>query len=274
MGGKSSASPPDYSALAASSAESAKLESQTSREQLDWAKQQYADQAPYTNAYLKSMTASTDQQLANAQSDRARYENIYQPVEDQFVSTAQNWNAPSRAQQQAAAAEADVATQFDAQRKAALGSLESYGIDPSQTRFGALDLGTRVSQAAAMAQAGTQSRRETEAMGLSLQGEAINIGKGYPGQVSNAYAGATQAGQAGITSGLNTSQTYGNLMGTANQWAGTSNQAMGVGAGIAGSQGQYATGVNAANAQQSASTMQGIGSLAGAAIGAGALIAV
>ena len=37
MGGKSSASPPDYSALAASSAESAKLESQTSREQLDWA---------------------------------------------------------------------------------------------------------------------------------------------------------------------------------------------------------------------------------------------
>lgn len=274
MGGKGGGgSSPDFSALAASSAHAADLQSVTSREQLDWAKQQYADMAPQTKAYMESMTSATDQQMANAQTDRARYENIYQPVENQFVSTAQNWNSPARANQQAAAAEADVATQFEAQRKQALGSLESYGIDPSQTRFGALDLGTRVSQAAAQAAAGTQSRRETEAMGLSLQGEAINIGKGYPGQVSNAYAGATQAGQAGINSGLNTSTTYGNLMGTANQWAGTSNQAMGIGGGIAGSQGQYATSQNALAAQQSASTMSAVGSIAGAAVGAG-IIAV
>jgi hypothetical protein len=259
---------PDFQALAASNSEAAHLQAKTSAEQLDWAKAQYADQAPATKAYMQSMTDSTNQQLANAQKDRARYESIYQPIESQFAQTAQGWNAPARANQQAAAAEADVGTQFEAQRKNALSSLESYGIDPSQTRFGALDLGTRVSQAAATAAAGTQSRRETEAMGLSLQGEAINIGKGYPGQVSQAYAGATQAGQAGINSGLNTSSTYGNLMGTANQWAATSNQALGMNTQLAGAQGQYGLGVIDANAKSSSATGQGIGMIAGAAIGA------
>lgn len=274
MGSKgSSPPPPDYSALAQSSAEAAQLQSQTSREQLDWAKAQYADMAPQTKAYMTAMTASTDQQMANAQTDRQRYEQVYQPMENQFVQTAQNWNSPERAQQQAAAAQADVATAYDAQRKNALSSLESYGIDPSQTRFGALDLGTRISQAAATAAAGTQSRQQTEAMGLSLQGEAINIGKGYPGQVSNAYAGATAAGNAGIGAGLNTSTTYGNLMGTANQWANSSNSAMGIGAGIASSQGQYATATNAANAQAGAGTAAGVGSIVGM-IGGGIAIAV
>lgn len=258
--GKQSAPPaPDYAALAASSAQAAQIQAQTSADQLAWAKQQYADMAPQTHAYMDAMTSNMNQQTSNAQQAQQTYNTTYLPIEQQFASQATNYNSPARAAQNEAAAQGDVASAFAGQRQAALTSLEGYGIDPSQTRFGALDLGTRVSQAAAMATAGTQSRLQTEAMGLSLEGQAINTGRGYPSQVNQSYQGAAASGGQGIQAGLNTSNTYGNLMGTANQWANTSNNALGVGANVAAAQGQYGLGIAQANAQQSA----GIGSLIG-----------
>lgn len=274
MGKQSQPAPPDYTALAQSSKEAAQIQAKTSADQLDWAKQQYADQAPQTKAYMDSMTSSMDAQTKNAQDAQDEYNKTYKPIEEQFASQASGYNSADRSAQASGAAQADVATAFAGQRQAALSSLEGYGIDPSQTRYGALDLGTRVSQAAAQATAGTQSRLQTEAMGMSLEGQAINTGRGYPSQVNQSYQGAAASGGAGISAGLNTSSTYGNLMGTANQWSNSSNQAMGVGAGIANSQGNYGAAIAGSNAQIAAGNAAGIGSLAGAAIGAGALIAV
>ena len=265
MGGKSKAPPPpDYSPVAQSSLEASKLQQQTSREQLDWAKEQYRDQAPRTSAYMDSMTRATDAQTINAAKDRQRYENIYQPTEDKFVRQANQWDSADRSNQQAGAAMADTASAFEASRKASTSTLESFGVDPSQTRYSALDLGTRISGAAAMASTATSSRLNTTGAGLSLQGEAINIGKGYPGQVSQSYAGATQAGGAGISAGLNTSSTYGNLMGTSVQYAGlaTQNRQGAMGAMKAGGDAaNAAAGINNANA---AATGQGIGTAVGA----------
>jgi hypothetical protein len=216
---------------------------------------------------MTSMTNNMDAQTKNAQDAQNFYDTTYKPIETQFANQATNYNSADRSAQASGQAQADVASTFAGQRQAALSSLEGYGIDPSQTRFGALDLGTRVSQAAAQATAGTQSRLQTEAMGLSLEGQAINTGRGYPSQVNQSYQGAAASGNAGISAGLNTSSTYGNLMGTANQWANTSNSAMGIGAGIASSQGNYGLGVMQSNAQQSA----GIGSLVGGIAVAGGI---
>lgn len=271
-GGKGGApAPPNYTALAQSSTEAAKIAGQTSREQLDWAKAQYADQAPITKQYMQSMIDSSQQNIANAKEAQARLQGTYYPIENKFAQEALSYNDPARAAQRSAAAQADVANAMTQQREASLQSLEGFGIDPSQTRYGALDLGTRISQAAAQATAGTQSRNQTEATGLSLQGEAINIGRGYPGQVAQAYGTATQAGNAGIASGLNTSSTYGNLMGSPATWAGMQASNLQGAAGIMhqGFQDQMSQfNANAAIAQNQSS---GIGSLMGAAIGAGAI---
>lgn len=230
MGGKQSApAPPDYSAIATASTQAAQIQAKTSQDQLDWAKQQYNDIAPTTKAYMQSMTDNSDAQTANAAKDRERYETVYQPIEDQFNKEATGWNSADRANQEAGGAMADVSNQFDAQRKNALLSLESYGIDPSQTRFAALDLGTRVQQAATEAAAGTQSRRNTEATALALQGESINIGKGYPGQVAQSYAGATSAGSAGIASANNSFATGASAMGNPTAWGSLANSSNGVG---------------------------------------------
>jgi hypothetical protein len=255
---------PDYSAVAQSSVDAAKIQAQTSQAQLDWAKQQYAQQAPLTNAYMQSMVDSTNQQTANAAKDRQRYEQIYQPVEDQFVKQATTWNSPARADQNAGAAMGDVATAMEASRKNSQAQLESYGIDPSQTRYGALDLSTRIAQASSQAAAGTQSRLNTEATGLSLEGEAINIGKGYPGQVAQSYAGATSAGSAGITAGLNTSSVYGNLEGTGTSWGALANSSNSTGTTALNTGFGNAMSAYNANTAATANQAKGIGQLIGA----------
>ena len=272
-GGKGSAPPaPNYAPLAQSSLEAANVAAKTSADQLDWAKQQYADQAPQTKAYMQSMIDSSNQNMQNAQEAQKRLQSTYYPIENQFAQEATQYNDPARAAQRSAAAQADVASTFAQQREASLQSLEGFGIDPSQTRYGALDLGTRISQAAAQAAAGTQSRNQSEATGMALQGEAINIGRGYPGQVAQSYSTASQTGGAGINAGLNTSSTYGNLMGSPATWAGLQASNLSNTANImnTGFQNQMA-GFNA-NAAIAQNTSSGIGSLAGAAIGAGAII--
>lgn len=263
--GSSAPPPPDYSGIASASAEAAKQQSETSRQQLDWSKEQWGQQWPVTQKYMQSMMDNSDAQTAAAAKDRARYEGTYQPLEDKLVSTATGWNSPVRAEQESGAAMADVSSAFEQQRKSALSTLESFGIDPSQTRFGALDLGTRVSQAAATAAAGTQSRKNTEATGLGLLGEAINIGKGYPGQVSQSYSGATQAGSAGITSGLNTANTYGNMMGTGLDWSKASSASLGQWGNTLNQGYQNASNSAQINQKGQADTMSGIGSLIGGA---------
>lgn len=265
MGGKSKAPPPpDYQPVAQSSMEAAKMQQKTSADQLAWAKEQYADQAPRTNAYMDTMTRASDAQAANAQTDRSRYASQYQPLEDRAVDRATTYDTMPRSQQQAASAMADTAAQFEGARRASTAGLEAYGIDPSSTRYAALDLGTRISGAAAMAGTATASRLNTIGTGLAMEGNAVNIGKGYPGQVTQSYAGATQAGGAGVSAGLNTSSTFGNLMGTSVQYAGLANQSTqgAMGAMRAGGEANNAAaGINNAN---SAATGQGIGTAVGA----------
>jgi len=276
---------PDYSAQAASSLESAKLSAQTSREQLDWAKQQYADQAPQTKAFMDQMLetsrqsqAAQTEQMANARKAQGYYESTYQPIESGMAREAQAYASPQRTAENAAMAQADVANTYAGQRNAALQTLEGYNIDPSQTRYGALDLGARISQAAAQAGAGTQSRLQTEAVGRGLQTQAANMGRGYPGQVTSEYGGATGAGTAaagqggaGINAGLNTSNIYGNMMGNPTAWTNAANTATntGITATNTGFQNQMA-GFNA-NAAIAQNTTSGIGGMVGAAAGVAAI---
>lgn len=272
MGGKGSPAPaPDYTPYAQASVEAAKIQSQSSADQLAWAKEQYADMAPLTKQYLGDMIASSELQYRNAVNDRTRYEQEYQPIEDAFNRKAMSWNSADRAEQQAGAAMGAVSQQFEQARSQNLAQLESFGIDPSQTRYGALDLGTRVSQAATQASAGTQSRLNTEATSLALQGEAINIGKGYPGQIAQSWSGATQAGSAGISAGNQTASTFGNLMGTATQWGALSNNSMGGALDAAKAKGNYELSATGLRNQAAGDTARGIGSLIGAGVSIAAL---
>ena len=228
MGKKSDApDPPDYSELAKASEKSAQYAYELAVRQQDWAESTYLDNKGVSDLVIEKALGALDKQQAIADEDRERYETIYQPLEEQLAAEAESYASAERQEKEAGAAEADVAAQFAAARQTAQDRLESYGVDPSQTRSGALDLGTRVAEAAAQASAGNQARTQTENIGRALRSEAINVGKGYPAQIQSAQAGALGAGNQAANTGLATTASGANTMGTGQGWQGLGNSAIG-----------------------------------------------
>ena len=299
MGSKapSAPPPPNFAPVAQADAQAATQQFQLGQQQLDWAKNQFNQVWPFAQNYLSAQTgiasaeagaaptymaaqtAAAQNQTQAAEQAQQTYQNTYLPIEQKFASTALNYNTPARATENAARAEADVANTFNAQRQTALSQLEGYGIDPSQTRFQALDLSTRVQQAAAMAASGTQSRLNTEATGLALQGEAINTGRGYPSSVASAYSTATDAASGGLKSGTDAGSSgvmgatgaltaAGKLMGSPTDYFSGGTAALGNwGNALAMGYNNQLAAANF-NRQNSSNFMSGIGNLIGGGIGA------
>lgn len=267
MGKSSAPAAPDYTPVANADATAANNNFTLGEQQLQWAQNQFNQTWPAAQQYLQQQSASSAAETANATQAQDMYNTTYKPIETQLAQEATSYNSPDRANQNAGMAEADVASSFDASRTAALGNLESYGIDPSQTRYGALDLGTRISQAAATAGAGTQSRLNTEATGLALQGNEVNVGRGYGSNVAQDYNTATNSGSAGISAANSATATGASTMGTNTQYQGlaSGNLSGQVGALNTGFSNQMAGATF--NAQQSAQASSGIGSLLGGAAG-------
>lgn len=264
MGGKAEAPPPpDYSKIAAASEKSAQLAYQLGQDQLSWAKEQFAKNSDVSNSVIDAALGQMETSSSQAAADRKRYETIFQPLEDQLAYDAQNWASPQKKEAAAGAAEADVAQQFQQARTTAQQKLEQYGVDPSQTRQGALDLQSRIAEAASQAGAGNQARKGLDEQQMALRSEAINVGKGYPGQIAGQYGQATNSGNQAVNTGLATTASGASTMGTAPQWQGLGNNALGIWGNTLnmGYQNQLAQ----FNANQSQSS--GIGGLLGQGLG-------
>lgn len=261
--GKKAPDPPDLGPLAQGSADSARMAQETAREQLAWAREQDTLNRTLLDRVLTSQEQVQDETLKNAQRDRQRYEDIYQPLEDNLTQEFQSYDSPERRARERGRAEADVNASFDAARRNALQRLESYGVDPSQTRNAALDIGMRTQQAAAQAGAASAADRATEQTGRALRAEALNIGKGYPSNVAGSYGQSLQAGNSMVGNANQTTATAGNAAQGANSFLNTSIGGFGQ-AGNTMSQGyQNQMQQYGANQQSITGTLGAIGGLAG-----------
>ena len=271
-GGKGSAPPaPNYQPLAASSLEAANVAAKTSADQLDWAKQQYADQAPQTKAYMQSMIDSSNQNMPTRRKLRA---GCSPPTTRSRTSSPrgpaiQRSGARGGALSRGAGGRGKHVRQ---QRRPPCSRWRGSASTPARRAMARWTWARASRRPPRRRQRARNRATRAKRPAWRSQGEAINIGRGYPGQVAQAYGPATQTGNAGISAGLNTSSTYGNLMGSPATWAGMQSSNLSNTANImnTGFQNQMA-GFNA-NAAIAQNTSSGIGSLAGAAIGAGAII--
>lgn len=259
--------PPDLGPMADASAEVGRMAQQTAREQLDWAREQDTMNRETLDRVLEVQLPAMRDQFENARADRSRWEDIFRPMEDEFARYAQEYDTPERREQERAKAISDVSTQFDASRQNALQRLESYGVDPSQTRNSAMDIGVRTAQAAASVGAATGADRYIEQRGEALRGQAIQLGRGVVGGVGGQYAGAVGAGATAIGGANQTTATGSNAINSTMGWGNQALGGFGQGANIQ-SQGfgnemqGYNAGVN-----QTAGMLQGIGGIAGMAMG-------
>jgi hypothetical protein len=256
-------------------AQAAQKEGQIGQDWLDFAKDQFnignarqSDIDALTKQITQGQldTATQGQQWANQ--DRQRYQDVFQPLQDQFIQTAQNYASPGKQQEAAAEAGADQQQAAKNANAANTRQMASMGINPNSGRFQGITSAQNTANALGVASAENSARQNVRDTGLQLQQTAANMGNGLPGSaISNAGLGLN-AGNA----------AEGNINAANSSWLGNIGiMGQGYGGAMQGynNQGnmlnsQYGNQIQGYNAQQQAngSMWGGIGSLVGTGIGA------
>ena len=251
----------------------AKASQARATEQFDSAKADYAANKATTDKIVSSDIDLMETQSEWAKADRERHASQFQPLEDALVEKAWNYDSAARRDMEMGRQSADVAQKFDAQREAATQQLEGYGIDPSSTRFAALDLDFRTKRAAAQAAAANEGARQVEDKADAYRTQAIELGLNYPKFADTASDSSVAAGTAANDAMNKTTAVGYDTMGTAPQHeqlgVGYTNAATGAtsAAGRINSDAQK-NNIAAFNASEAASTDWG--EIAGMAAGIGA----
>ena len=158
-----------------------------------------------------SDSAALTAQIGAEQWDR--YNELYDPLERQFVDEAKNYDSPERYSQAAGEAAATVAQQFGKARER-LG--RTPGLDPSSPAFAASMTGLDLAQAATDATQQNAARQRVKDTAYVRKTDALSLGKGLPAQASNMLSSATRTnlGLADLStaSGMANSNAIGNVV--------------------------------------------------------------
>ena len=255
---------PNYGPLISAFQSISDAASQHGTDALNWAKDQVANNKGLVDTVNKGLL---DTQTAFSDFGKSAVEKGQGLVDDAtgyLKDVRSRFTDPTRQASDMGAAEANVGQAFDAARNASTQALEGYGVNPGAVRFGALDIGTRVQQAASQASAGTTAARADEA------------------RADAADQALLTAGQTGLASGINLT-AQGNASGTGavqNTLANTASGYQGLGTGLAWTTPQTSALTGATSATNTGFTNQaeadkianssssGLGSLLGAGLGA------
>ncbi len=193
MGGKS-APAPNYGPMAAASREAAQVMGGLGREQLAFARQQYADLAPVMRGIAQSQQAAQDQQMQQAQDYYQYMQSTYRPVERQLVNQAQNFNTEAYREQLASQAAADAGRAFAQTQAASNRAMAGMGVNPNSGRFAQMNTQSNLGLAAQRSAAMTGTRQQAQQMGYARMLDAAGLGRGLSGASTAAYQGAVGAG--------------------------------------------------------------------------------
>lgn len=257
---------PDFAGIisAQAAANQTQLLGQLAQRQFDWAKQQWESDKATAQPVIDRLIRGMDQQYKYAEEQKKFYDETYRPIEQEFARKAMEYDTPERREQAAGEAGADVAQQFAGAQAAAAQQLRDFGVDPSSPRYASTALIGKLGQAGATAGAQNMARKNVEMTGLGMMQNAINTGRGYPGAINQTFQTGNQSGMGGVNSALGVTQSGAQTMGTAPQYYGMQNQALGMWGNMNAQNYQnYLEGYKFANTPQSS----GLGSLAGLAGG-------
>lgn len=190
MGGKSQPAP-DYGPM-----------QQLGREQLDFAKQQYAELKPLAQGIANQQMAAQAQQMQQAQDYYNYNVGTFRPLEQGLVTDAQNFNTEAYRSQMAQKAAADVQQAFQSAQGQSNREMARRGINPNSGAAISSMNANALRLASATAGAQTGARTQAEQMGWARRLDAAGLGRGLAGSSAAAYAGATGAGTAGINTSM------------------------------------------------------------------------
>lgn len=206
MGGKASPPPPDYGPLTA-----------LSREQLDFAKQQYAEMAPLARQVAAQQMAAQQQQMRQAQDYYDYQQQTFRPLERGLVADAERFNTDAYREQLSREAAAATGRAFGATQGMQQRALASMGVNPNSGRAMAMSNQGALGLAAQRANAMTGARQQADQLGWARRMDVTGLGRNLAGASTAAYSGATGAGSAGLTSSMAPGTQFQQGMGQAGQ---------------------------------------------------------
>lgn len=194
-----SSSAPDTSGQNAAALQQAQL----SKEQLDWAKQVYAETAPDRAAAAKRATEVSDAQLASMKlndgisKDYWDYQkDTFRPLEQGIVQSANEYDTTARREAAATEAQADVQSSFDNVAGQTQRSLDRRGVNPSSGAALSSKNQIDMQKAITLAGASNKARKDVELQGYARKMDAANLGRGLSSAQATSAGVALNAGNA------------------------------------------------------------------------------
>jgi hypothetical protein len=263
---------PDTSAISNAQAAAAAAHTTNANDQLKWAKDQATKNQGTTDQVVGSALDTQHKLHNSASADRSAYENSAYPALTNEINDAKTYASAGKKDLDIGAAQATVGQQFDAARNNSTQALESYGVNPSSTRFAALDIGTRANEAAAKAAAGTKASNDVDATARALNHQVLTDSMPLANQSLAESNAAGAAGTGAVNNAAANTASGAATMGTGAQWSGLANQSLAGQASTVnqGYQNQLeATKINNEAIKTNNSSSSGLGTLAGLAMTAG-----
>ena len=151
-----------------------------------------------TNKVTERQLTSMDNFNTWSAEDRARYKDVFLPLQDKFIEKVNNWDSAEKQAMAAAEAKADVANAYAEQQAQQERAMAAKGIRPDSGAWAGTSRATDLGAALASAGAQNMARKQLRNEALGLQGEAINMGNGLPGQASQALANGANVGNSTV----------------------------------------------------------------------------
>lgn len=175
------------------------------REWLNFSREQFAIGNERQKAIDELTGEVGKQQLSDSKlaSERAtqqwdRYQKLFQPIEDRFVSDAMGYDTPERQEAAAAAAKAGVISAANQQKQQGLREAAAMGINPASGRYAGIARTAETQTALGAADAENKARMQVEATGMALREGAANLGRGATSNSATQTALGLNAGNAAV----------------------------------------------------------------------------
>lgn len=200
-----------------------------------WAQGVFAQTSQITNQAVGNFFNVSQNMLGLSNNLTNQYNNLFAPENAQLVAEANSYASPARMAVNMGQAGATAAQAGDAALRTSEEALRSYGINPSDGRYAALDKAAAVQNAANVAGAENTQRNADIATGQRLRSEAVQVGAQLPAAIANVNNTAIQANTGASNASLANANTGKNLMSLPNEYLST---AMGVKLPLQGQQSQ------------------------------------
>jgi hypothetical protein len=150
------------------------------------------------NRVIEQQLQTQDEANVWGREDRARTKEVFQPIEDKFIKTVDQYDSPEKQAEAAAMARADVQANAAVQQQSQQRQMASMGVNPNSGRFAGITRATDTNTALASAGAMNNARQVVRDKGLALKADAINMGKGLASSTAAAYGIGTNSGNSAV----------------------------------------------------------------------------